>query len=293
MPPIPSLPPIAAQPLSVVLLAHDAAAHVEAAVDAWVAYLDGLDRPYELILVDDASTDDTAERIARLAERHPRLRPIAHKHPAGEGAALQAGLSAARHPLLFYTLCDPAYQPADFGALLNRPFAAAKDQREIDHVHLMSGFRAGRPVPSLLRVLGLVWRVFSRVAFVYAPEPQPGWLGWRNVGLRLLARALFGVRYHDVACPFRLLRRDILARIPLQSVGPFAHVELLAKANFLGHMFAEKELPLPRGHHPPLDAPRSGGGFRQALADCRRLLREPDFGPPLPIPPPPGANAPG
>lgn len=263
-----------------VLLAPDPAP-VDLVVDRWIAYLDGLGREYELIVVDDTGPGAATEPFAGLTQRHPRVRVVRNEGPVGEGAALRAGLAAARHPLLFYTLSDPAYHPEDFGRLLHRPFAGGKDDREIDHVHVMSGFRAGRPMPLSLRGLGFLWRVFSRVAFVYAPDCQPGWLGWKRMGLRLLARVLFGVRYHDITCPFRLLRRDILARIPLQSVGPFAHVELLAKANFLGLMFAEKELPLSAGHHPPLGAPRSGGGLRQGLADLRRVLRDPDFGPPV------------
>ena len=85
--------------------------------------------------------------------------------------------------------------------------------------------------------------MFCRVVFSAAPDPLPGWLGTNGHAARLLARVLFGVRTRDVLCPYRLLRREIFARIPIQSRGPFAHVELLAKANFLGHMMGE-ELPI-------------------------------------------------
>src|SRR5215217_3169192 len=107
MPEPPPLPPIAAEPLSVVLLAHDDAAHLRPVVDGWVAYLAGLGRDYELILVDDGSPDGTGELTADLAGRHPRLRVLRHDGPRGEGAALRTALAAARHPLLVYTLCHP------------------------------------------------------------------------------------------------------------------------------------------------------------------------------------------
>ena len=124
MPEFPPLPPIATQPLSVVLLAHNAAAHLEAVVTDWCTYLNGLDRDYELLLVDDGSTDKTAALAAGLAERSPRLRLLRHDKHQGEGAALRTGLAQARHPLLFYTLCDPRYRPAHLNRLLVEALSA-------------------------------------------------------------------------------------------------------------------------------------------------------------------------
>src|SRR4051794_26433444 len=112
MPEIPSLPPIADQPLSVVLLARKAADHVAASLIAWLGFLDDF-RPgaYEVILVDDGSSDGTAEAAEAQADAFPARRVIRHDQPQGEGAALRAGLHAATKPLVFYTLCDPAYRP--------------------------------------------------------------------------------------------------------------------------------------------------------------------------------------
>jgi hypothetical protein len=92
-----------------------------------------------------------------------------------------------------------------------------------------------------------------------------------------LARVLFGVRQHDITCPFRLHRRDIFARIPLQSDGPFVHVEILAKANFLGLVMGE-EVPLLPGHYPPLKDRLGHEERRQLLADARRVIRRPNVG---------------
>src|SRR5262249_56833434 len=52
-------PPIAAAPLSLVLVAHNAAAYLGEVLGGWKVVLDGLARPYEIILVDDGSTDET------------------------------------------------------------------------------------------------------------------------------------------------------------------------------------------------------------------------------------------
>jgi hypothetical protein len=284
MPEPPKLPPIAAEALSVVLLAHAGGPHLEPVVAGWADSLEALGREYELILVDDG----TAAWAAPLAERYPRLRVLSRPEAWGEGAALRAALAGARHPLLFYTLCDPHYLPEDLGLLLNRRHEPDRPGPEIDHVHLLSGCRAGRPVPWPLRALGLLYRLACRVVFSHAPPRLPGWRGWRAQAARVALRLLMGVHYYDPWCPFRLVRRDIFARIPLQSDGPFVHVEILAKANFLGHVLAE-EVPLGPGHHPPAEERRPRGSFREVLAEFRRVLWRADFGPAvLPEPKAPG-----
>ena len=267
MPDFPQLPPIASEPLTVVLLAHNDAAHVEELVSAWAGRLDGLGRDYQLILVDDGSADGTAGRAEAQREKFPRLEVLRHESPRGVGAALRTALEAANRPLVFYTLCDPRYRPDDLPRLL----------QTIDPVHLVTGFRAGRPVPPTWRALGVLARVFCRVVFGAAPSPLPGWLGRRGQAARLLARVLFGVRNGDVLCPYRLMRRDIFRRIPLQSDGPFVHVEILAKANFLGYILAE-DVPLGDPGRPVTPEPRDGPGER-FWKDCRRVLDRPDFGP--------------
>jgi glycosyltransferase involved in cell wall biosynthesis len=268
MPELPTLPPIADAPLSVILLARDDAAHLEAVTAGWVTFLNGLGREFELILVEDGSRDGSAELVGTLGERHPHLRVIRHDFPLGEGAALSAGFAAARHPLVVCSRCEPRYQPGDTRKLL----------KEIDKVHVVSGFRAGLPVPPAVRLLGRLYASFCVVVFSHAPLRSPGWLGWKRQLGRWLVRAAFGVRSRDVGCPFRLFRREILARIPLQSRGSFARVELLAKANFLGHLIAE-EVPLGDRQHPVVPEGLRHERLRDVLADARRVFSRPDFGP--------------
>ena len=267
MPDLPTLPPIASQPLTVALLAHNDAGHVEELVSAWAAHLDGMERDYQLLLVDDGSADGTAARAGALREKFPRLEVLRHEAARGVGAVLRTAVAAAKRPLFFYTLCDPRYRPDDLPRLLGA----------IDQVHVVSGYRAGRPVPPAWRATGLLTRVLCRVVFSAAPAPLPGWLGTEGHAVRLLARVLFGVRNRDVLCPYRLMRRDILARVPLQADGPFAHVELLAKANFLGCIFAE-DVPLGDAVRPVRAEARDGPG-EGFLKECMRVFDRPDFGP--------------
>jgi glycosyltransferase involved in cell wall biosynthesis len=277
MPQLPDLPPIASQPLSVVLLLHNRADHLETVLGGWVAFLNGLDRDYEVLVVDDGSTDGSGDRAEKLATNFRRVQVLRHAASRGEGAALRTALAAARHPLLFYTLCDPHYQPVDLGKLLHKRTDPSATEWELDRVHIMTASRGGRPMPWPWRIGGLLWRILCRLLFAQAPERLPGWLGWKRHLARMLARVLFGVRQHDITCPFRLHRRDIFARIPLQSDGPFVHVEILAKANFLGLVMGE-EVPLPPGHYPPLKDRLGREERRQLLADARRVIRRPNVG---------------
>jgi hypothetical protein len=88
---------------------------------------------------------------------------------------------------------------------------------------------------------------------------------------------LSGVRLQGVDSPFRLFRREIFSRIPIQSDGPFAHVEVVAKANFLGCVMDEVTVPIRlrrQGETPAVVYP-----WRQTLTEMRRVLFDPDFGP--------------
>jgi glycosyltransferase involved in cell wall biosynthesis len=279
MPEVPSPPPIAGEPLSVVLLASNAAAHLEAVVSDWITYLNGLDRPYEVFLVDDGSTDGSADLCRHLTERHRHLRFLALPSARGEGACLRAALAEAKHPLLFYARCAPRYQPADLRKFL----------QEIDKVHIVPGYRAGRPVPLFWRLLGTLQRGFCWIVFGHAPAPLPGWLGWRRHLGQWFARAFFAVGTHDTTCPFRLLRRSVFERIPIQSDGAFVHVEILAKANFLGHLLAE-EVPLGDRNRPVEAETTQDDRLGRILSDAHRVFHHPDFGParlvePVSVPP--------
>jgi glycosyltransferase involved in cell wall biosynthesis len=272
MPEPPTLPPIADQPLSLVLSAYNDGAYLEEVLDAWVRTLDGLNRPYEILLVDDGSADGTAARAESLRAKCPALRALRHEEPYGIGAALRTGFGQARHPLLLYTTADRQYQPADLAALL----------REIDKVHLVSGFRRWQPVPLVLRILGMVYRILARVAFDLAPAPLPGWLGWRDHAYRWLCRAVFGLRLQDLKCFFVLCRREVLTQFPIQSDGPFVQTEILAKANFLACLIAEET---PVTHAPRRDDGRPPNWWSEGW----RVFRDPEFGAIAPAPPNPAA----
>jgi len=259
--------PLPSVPLSVVLAAYQVAGDVESLLGSWHAELVNSGRGFEILFVDEGSVDGTPEQAEALTSKYPELRILRPAEPIGIGAALRAGLAAARHPLFFYAECSTRFQPADLKQLLTH----------IDAVDLVTGFRVAAPPPLWLRILGSGYRLAVRVLFGLEIQPRTCWLGWKEYFYRLLAQWLFGLRIQDVACPFRLFRRQIFERIPIQSNQAFSHVEILAKANFLGCLMDE----VPVAFHPTASriVRDSETSLRRRLREGWQVLKNADFGP--------------
>ena len=76
--------------------------------------------PHEIVVVDDASTDDTRERLMALKDSHAQLRVLAHESNAGQSRALRTAIRAARAPIIATLDSDGQNDPADLPALLER-----------------------------------------------------------------------------------------------------------------------------------------------------------------------------
>jgi hypothetical protein len=88
---------------------------------------------------------------------------------------------------------------------------------------------------------------------------------------------VFGVGLKDPGCSFKLFRRALFRRIPVQSDGPFVHTEVVAKANFLGCLMSEA----PVAYQPPAatESQPAPAPLRQWLAEAYRVFSHPNFGP--------------
>ncbi|OWK40597.1 glycosyltransferase family 2 protein [Fimbriiglobus ruber] len=227
MPPPPAEP---AEPVSVVIPVHNAAVVLPAVVDGWVAELGKLGREYEVLIVDDGSTDESAARADEVAARQTKVRVLRHETHRGFGACLRTALAEAAHPLFFYTATDYPYTPADLAKLLDR----IKDTDEMmsRKIDVVSGCRTGRPLPAFWKGLGLTYRVFCRVAFGLSLEPLPGWFGFREHLRSWFAWLVFGVPLTDPHSAFKLFRKTVFDRFPIQCDGDLVHIELIAKATF-------------------------------------------------------------
>ncbi|HOE10808.1 MAG TPA: glycosyltransferase family 2 protein [bacterium] len=160
---------------------------------------------YEIIVVNDGSRDDTGKRADEMAQKHPELiRCLSHETNLGYGAALRRGFDAARYPLVFYTDSDRQFSIGDLRYFL--PHIIEND--------LVVGFRVYRYDPLL--------RLF---------------LSW---GYNRLVRLLFRVRVRDVDCSFKLMRREVLESIDLETNDFFIDTELVARARRWNFRIFEK-----------------------------------------------------
>jgi hypothetical protein len=229
--------------------------------------------------VDDGSTDGSAAKADDLAAKRKHLRVLEHDAPRGFGACLRTALAESAHPLFFYTALDYPYTPHDLAKLLTR--IDHTDELMHRKLDLVSGCRTGRPVPEFWRWLGRGFRLFCRVALGLHLEPLPGWLGFREHARSWLAWVLFGVPMTDPNAAFKLFRRSMLDRFPIQSDGDFVHVELIAKGTFLTCLM--DELPL---------TPRPDPIPAASWADLGTVLRNAQFHPPPEPVPAPAAPSP-
>ena len=237
MPVSPELPAIAGSPLSIVLCRGDDEVDIRSTLQAWTEFLDGLHREYEIIIVDNHGTNQSVYAEINPGPFHPHKYCCVSAEQAGIGAALRTAISVAKYPLLAYADADGAYPPESL-----RPCLEA-----IDRVDLVSGFRQ--------------------------PKKQRIRRRWSEIPYRLLARLLFGVRLRDADCLFKLFRREVFSRVPIQSNGPFVHTEILAKANFLGKIMTEVPVQCTNG------AKSSSPGLWKRWRDAWQVFFHPDFGP--------------
>ncbi|HTR97504.1 MAG TPA: glycosyltransferase family 2 protein [Candidatus Acidoferrales bacterium] len=167
------------------------------------AALEATGRTWEVLVVDDGSTDSTGERLRAEAAADPRVIPIALERNAGQSAALAAGLARVRGAIVVTLDADLQNDPADLPRLL----------AALANADVVSGVRANRQ-DSWVRL------VSSRIA-------------------NATRRAVLGDPVTDIGCSFKAYRREALEGVPM-FVG--VHRFLPALCVFRGARFAEVPL---------------------------------------------------
>lgn len=228
--------------LSIVVVTRDDAATAASALPSAARAAARTSHDYEIVAVDDGSSDETAAVIARFCRPGGRVRLLVHSQPLGPGAALRAGVAASSMP---WILLIDASDELDLAGLEDfLPLAFEHD--------LLLGWRVMRRGPPAVRAGAAIWN-------------------------RLVSRAL-GVSVRDVDCPAKLVKRDFLERARLVSTGRTIGAELLVEAERLDASVAEVHVhqriePVSGEKSGP--SPRPGIRTLLALAQLRRRLRKP------------------
>ena len=190
--------------LSVFFPAYNDGGSIASVVIAALQTCARLTDDYEVIVVNDASRDYTADVLADLATHYDRLRVVTHPQNRGYGGALQTGFRSATKELVFYTDGDAQYDPREL-ALLYPNMAP--------HIDVVQGYKIERNDPLVRIVIGRVYHWTVKIAF--------------------------GLRVRDTDCDFRLIRKSALDRFDLHSTSGTICVELVKKLQDTGARFVE------------------------------------------------------
>lgn len=161
---------------------------------------------YELIVVDDASTDRTPEIADKLALENPHVKVIHHPRNRKLGGAMKTGFAAATGDLVLYTDADLPFD-------MNELPRAVRLLREYE-ADIVSAYRFDRTGEGSLR---------SLYTWVYNG----------------LIKSLFGVKVRDINFAFKLCRRKIFDDIELKSEGSFIDAELVIRATRMGYQIMQ------------------------------------------------------
>jgi dolichol-phosphate mannosyltransferase len=123
-----SSPPVAL-PLSLVVFAFNEEENVPRVLPGILAWLRGRGAPYELVFVDDGSTDGTRAAAAAVMGADPHTRLEHHERNRGIGAALKSGARVSRHGWVSFLPCDGQIAPEEIGRLC--------DAAEREHVRIV------------------------------------------------------------------------------------------------------------------------------------------------------------
>lgn len=188
---------------------------------------------WEIIMVDDGSSDKTLEIAKKLAKQDPRLVVASNEKNRGYGAALKTGFKTAKYSLVVFSDGDSQF---DFSEVV-------KFLEKIENADMVIGYRKRRVDNPLRHILMNLLKVWDLV--------------------------LFGFHFKDIDCGFKLFRKEALEKIqPLQSEGAMITTEILARAKRAHLKIAQVEV----NHYPRIYGNQSGGNLRVIVRAVRESL---------------------
>jgi glycosyltransferase involved in cell wall biosynthesis len=219
--------------LSVVLPCFNEAGNIEPLVRRFMEVLPPVAAKWEIIVVDDGSSDGTGPLADRLAAELPGVRAVHHPVNRGYGAAVRSGFAAARHGHVFLTDGDGQFDPGEITLLI--PLAESAD--------IVAGYRIKRCDPLHRSVNATLYH--------------------------LLIALLFGLRHRDIDCAFKLISRKVLESVALTSDGALISAELLIRAKRAGFGIAQTGV----HHYPRVAGAQTGAKLSVIIRMFREVVR--------------------
>jgi glycosyltransferase involved in cell wall biosynthesis len=202
-------PETGALSVSLVVPMYNEQENIEHALACGIGALELYGGDYEIVVVDDASTDGSPEIVRRLAAENPRIRVLRHAVNRKLGGALKTGFAAATRDLVFYMDADLPFDPNVIGPAIRA--------LEVTRADVIAGYRLDRKTEGLKRTI---------YSYLY----------------NSLIGLLFGWPHRDINFSFKLLRREVLEAVELCSEGSLIDAELIVKAKNLGFVIQQMGL---------------------------------------------------
>ncbi|MBN1169256.1 glycosyltransferase family 2 protein [Candidatus Woesebacteria bacterium] len=190
---------------------------------------------WEILMINDGSSDDTLKIARQLAKSDKRLKVVNHKTNKGYGEALKSGFYNAKYTWVTTVDGDGQF---DFSEI-------TKLWKKTERADIVIGYRIERQDPFVRKVFGRGWT--------------------------MLANILLGINVRDVDCAFKLVKREVIENIShLESTrGGMISPELLAKAKKQGYIIKQVGV-----HHYPRDVGhQTGADIKVIYKSFKDLLK--------------------
>ncbi|MHC4741326.1 MAG: glycosyltransferase family 2 protein [Planctomycetota bacterium] len=219
--------------ISVFFPCYNEEANVGALVEKACAVLDELATDYEIIIVNDGSSDNTGRIADEIAAENALVKVVHHPRNLGYGAALQSGFRASSKNIVFYTDGDGQFDISEMPALLSL----------IDEYDIVSCYRLNRQDPIIRKINAWCWTK--------------------------LVCLLFGLKLRDIDCAFKLYRRHVFDDMELCSTGALIDAEVLARASRSGYRIVQRGV----HHYPRRAGRQTGANLRVILRAFVELFK--------------------
>ena len=202
-------------------------------VEQALTVLEKLNADFEVIIVNDGSSDRTGQIADEIAGQKDRVKVVHHRTNLGYGAALQSGFKEATKELVFYTDGDGQFDINEMPPLL----------RLMEHYDIVSCYRLNRQDNLIRKINGWCWTK--------------------------LVCLMFGMKIRDIDCAFKLYRREIFDNIKVVSTGALIDAEILARAVRKGYRVTQQGI----HHYPRTAGAQTGANLRVILRAFKELLK--------------------
>ncbi len=223
--------------LSVFLPAYNEEKNIEKTVNGVLAVLPGVAGKWEVIIVDDGSSDRTGGISDTMAAKNKHVRVVHHHPNRGYGGALKSGYETSRFQWVAFMDSDGQFDFSEIKLFI--------EAQKLTGADLVLGIRIGRADAFIRKFYTFVWS-------------------------KLLPRILLGLKVTDYSCGYKLINKKVYTGVqPLIGEEKVTQIEMLTKAQRMGFKFAQVRV----HHYPRRFGHNTGADLKVIIRSIRDLLK--------------------